>query len=565
MPDHKICHHKIFIYCDDFFKHLNFLKYLFCSGFRNKFLSTFCMSMALTAQEKMLISIIEFNQRRIEEFLLSRSQSYQMKNVPLQSSNIPVQSSASENKELDTCVGGAGDLSYVVNPDGLIPKILGPAYNKPSVVSKEQLAQNQDKNEANEQLSCQDGIEEGLTVIVDHCVPLPDEINLSDSSSSQPSKEKKMIQELNGVPISESEIMKTASHIPGLGQDSVSSEKVIYSKDSDNLEFQALTNRARNKRNVWIITKNGTRRKKAMSSETDSPVNRNECQPPLKRRRFSSSSSVFDSEIQAASKLSSPSATKSAFELNFNKIETCNEDRSESSTSTNKSTIRGSIKAPLISEKDPVVPAKKKTKILSSPLKRMRQSSPKPKLRSTTVDSSSSNNSLEPYIACWAHCPAISTGVPSAHCVPKRMFIDHLREYHTPPTPINLRNQQIVCICHACETVVPYSYQSKRDHLYQRCTKWHQQFFLFIENAQDSFAIPRFNAPVVKSPGLAGMFKSIAHHPDLDTLTWKNVKNEHFCYHFCGFCNKFVEDSMRAVSDHKATALHRVNVRKSTN
>ena len=517
--------------------------------------------MALTAEEKMLISIIEFNQRRIEEFLLSRSQSFQMKNVPLQSSD-------TEKKDLHTCIGDADDLSYEENPSGLIPKILGPAYNKPTVVSNEQLAENQDKNEANEQLSCQDGIEEGLNVIVDHCVPLPDEINLS-KSSSQPSKEKEMVQELNGVPISESEIVKTASHIPGLGQDSISSEKVIlYPKDSDNLEIQALTNRARSKRNVWIITKNGTRRKKAMSSETDSPANRNECQPPLKRRRFSSSSSVFDSETQAASNLSSPSATKSAFDLNLNKIETCNEDRSESSTSANNSAIRGSLKAPLISEKDPTVPvvsAKKKTKILSSPLKRMRQSSPKPKLRSTTIDSPTSNNSLEPYIACWAHCPAISTGVPSAHCVPKRMFIDHLREYHTPPTPINLRNQQIVCICHACETVVPYSYQSKRDHLNQRCTKWHQQFFLFIENAQDSFAIPRFNAPVVKSPGLAGMFKSIAHHPDLDTLTWKNVKNEHFCYHFCGFCNQFVEDSMRAVSDHKATALHRVNVRKSTN
>lgn len=531
------------------------MKYLFCSGFRNKLLTSNYLNMALTAEEKMLISIIESNQRRIEELLLSRSQSYQMKNLPLQRS-------ATESKVPNTCKIDSAVQNFV-DLDGLIPKILGPAYNEPSVAPNEQTSQNYHKNDDNDQPSCQDELENGLNVIVDHCIPLPE-------SSPQCLKEKEVIPKVDGVPISDNVILNTALNIPGLGQDNASSEQPIVSKDLINLKCLSMSNRAKNKSNVWIIKKDGTRRKKAMSSETDSQTNRlsNGSLPPPKRRRFSSSSFVFDSDSinhsQGTTKLSSsPSlATNTSCELKI-QLKTFNENKSELLTSANDRKLEGSLKPPLLS--DIVVSTKKKTKILSSPLKRMQQSSPKLKLKSTPTESSSSSNSLEPYIACWAHCPAILTGVPSAHCVPKRMFINHLREYHTPPTPINLRNQQIVCICHACETVVPYSYQSKRDHLNQRCTKWHQQFFLFIENAQDSFAIPRFNAPVVKSPGLAGMFKSIAHHPDLDTLTWKNVKNEHFCYHFCGFCNQFVEDSMRAVSDHKATAIHRVNVRKSTN
>ena len=537
--------------------------------------------MALTAEEEMLISIIEFNQRKIEELLISRSQAYEVQNKLLLLNPAAV-SHASKSKSNNS----VSDSECVEKPvsltEKIVPKILTSFFNDPT--SNENVDVTAEK-EGDCQPSGQDGMKSGSNVIVDHSIPLPDLIETSESSAQSLGKERNQEDKKLGtasVEFSEAEIEPStiSIDIPGLGLDSSSPKPAdpdrILMKNSNQLALSTAEPEKR-KGYVWIINKNGKRRKKARSS---SPFNelRNKNQPPSKRKRCNSSSTVPDSssvgDVKPNVSFDFKSVAMDCHEMK-RKIEIVIDNEPESSTNatdnfSDNSTDKSSLAPP---KKDIELPpifnsaitSKRKTKILNSPMKRKRQSSPKPQRKPALKLNPSSSNVLEPYVACWAHCPAMSARVPSAHCVPKHQFMEHLREYHTPPRSINLRNQQIVCICHACETVVPYSFKSKTDHLNQRCTKWHQQFFLFVENAQDNFAIPRFNAPVVKSPGLAGMFKSIAHHPHLDTLTWKNVKNEHFCYHFCRFCNVFVEDTMRAVSDHKSTALHRVNVRKSTN
>jgi hypothetical protein len=521
--------------------------------------------MALTAEEEMLISIIEFNQKRIEELLISRSQSYQVQTNFVKPSptvapkmSIPATNGPASNK----CV-----VSTTSASEKIVPQILTTFFKD----SADGNAGDVDTTAVIAHAGCHDQSENSSNIIVDHTVPLPDPIE-SCESSMQVQHTEASIETTKSVVVKgnrEDESELSTVSIPGLGQDNCSTESAFHKKtENDDLNcHDVYMNTAEKKSNVWIINKNGKRRKKARSSSPSNEL-KNKAEPSCKRKRCNSSSSLIDStrfdNAPSSKSIEGENELKQITEIVIdNKLESVSINDAINECSKEFSTLPMQREDSQCS-KTAILP-KKKTIILSSPMKRRQIQNPKTSRRTSSKFNTSSSNCLEPYVACWAHCPAISARVPSAHCVPKHQFLDHLREYHTPPRSINLRNQQIVCICHACETVVPYTFKSKTDHLNQRCTKWHQQFFLFIENAQDNFAIPRFNAPVVKSPGLAGMFKSIAHHPHLDTLTWKNVKNEHFCYHFCRFCNVFVEDTMRAVSDHKSTALHRVNVRKSTN
>ena len=536
--------------------------------------------MALTAEEEILISIIEFNQRKIEELLISRSQAYQLQNNLLMLS--PAAASKTSNSQSSDSISDECVKTCASDSKKTVPKILT-SFTKDSTKLNNQ---NENTLPTVKESTDHEGMEIVSNVIVDHSIPLPMPSHEPSTQLLPPSKgycsplfelpETKPEKEKLDAIIKLSEGENEPSNIPGIGQDASCCQSVAISKVSginQSKQLYACNDDAKKSGNVWIINKNnGKRRKKARSSSPGCDL-RNKCQPPSKRKRCHSSSSVMDStsleSVRPTPSFDSNSITNDHPESRH-KIEVVIEDESESSATDNSEKPVKETSLVPVKKEDNLSPKisntaaspKKKTKILQSSMKRKRQSSAKVNPKIVLKPSPSLSNSLEPYVACWAHCPAISTS--SAHCVPKHKFMDHLMEYHTPPRSITLRNQQIVCICHACETVVPYNFKSKTDHLNKRCTKWHQQFFLFIENAQDNYAIPQFNAPVVKSPGLAGMFKSISHHPHLDTLTWKNVKNEHFCYHFCSFCYVFVDDTMRSVTDHKSTAIHRVNVRKCT-
>lgn len=491
--------------------------------------------MALTTEEVTLLKIIEYNQKKIEELLLSRSKAYQ--------NNAIVQVINSDKSKSIVQGSGYPNRSRSV-PDKAVPQILT-SFFKDS-------AEDSEVQEHRKESYCNSGTK--TNVIVDHSVPgLPVSCNeaINQSTAVTDKQSSGSIKCNESMMATNTEMKQVSVPIPGLGDcppiPRNPSEPVVTLAD---IAVDPLP-----KRNVWVISKNGKRRKKARSSSPSDTIKR--AMPPSKRKRCNSLTSA-----------SSSSTTDPVGASNLIKCFT-------------KKSVELTPKIPVVVEKDEpefsgkitsgnncTYPVKKRTVILSSPLMKKnheRQSSPNNHRKPIKFDVGEklAKGEPEPYVACWAHCPAISTRIQSDHCVPRHLFMDHLRQYHTPPTYINLVNQQIVCMCRACETVVPHSFQLKSDHLDQRCTQWQQQFFLFIEPTQDDYGIPDINVPVVKSPGLAGMFKSIAHHRHLDTLTWKNVKGEHFCYHYCMFCNGFVEDSLRAVSDHIATALHRVNVRKA--
>ena len=84
--------------------------------------------MALTAEEEMLISIIEFNQRKIEELLISRSQAYEVQNKLLLLNPAAV-SHASKSKSNNS----VSDSECVDKPvsltEKIVPKILTSFFN----------------------------------------------------------------------------------------------------------------------------------------------------------------------------------------------------------------------------------------------------------------------------------------------------------------------------------------------------------------------------------------------------------------------------------------------------
>ena len=301
------------------------------------------------------------------------------------------------------------------------------------------------------------------------------------------------------------------------------------------------------RKKVSVIRPRDPRRKFPSSSSLDDVATKPS--QPVKRKRCTSSSSIFDSNPNRVCTFTSDNVG-SKKEQPVNMCEPKLPNLTESPTM--EQSLQTSLGSP--SEGNP---RKRKTKILRSPLRNGRFR-PRPGPGSLKQRPSSSGPArIEPHVSCWANCPI------REHIFPRNRFIEHLTAHHGADRHINMMDKQIVCTCYACQSVVDYNYPAKFGHL-DRCTGgWQQQFYLFVENVRDQFAIEHFNAPTTinHSTGGGGTQSSSAHHPHLDTLTWRNVKMETFFYHFCSSCRVFIEDDQGSVANHTSSTLHRINFR----
>lgn len=490
----------------------------------------------MTMDDETLISIFVSNQRRIEELFISSGQ------IP---SSKPTHVQALFQPESTQC--------DVVKKQGL-HHFFDKTENKCSVIINDF-----------ETIKKFSEISQKNPVIVDHTINLAEdgskgnEFSQSvDSLYSKNSDEFANCSEIPGIGCNSDDHIKSSDYKGEILNDDIDTPRNVL----DGNEPKDIIETIENDANINLFKMNlkyKKHRKKAQSSSMLDDIH-DQLQPSPKRKRYNSSSSIFCISERCSESVSAKSLlTSNTISVDSNIGNKKSDIVEENSMSTEHIISLHKVK-------------QKKTKILNSPFKKKQScgvySGQNPKKCFLPMSSKSCNtlnsNSLEPYVACWAHCPAMSSRNPQAHCVPKSQFMEHLKVCHGMAKPINLLNQQIVSICSNCETVVKYDHGSKTEHIVERCSnKWHQQFYLFMENTQDTFAVKWFNAPVVKSPGLAHIVKSVAFHPHLDTLTWKNVKNEYFCYHFCCFCNTFVEDERNLVSSHTSAILHRINFRKS--
>ena len=488
--------------------------------------------------EDTLISIIVFNQKKIEELLISRCQ------IP----NAKVRNTIAGEAELDHTQPIRDNLKSIhvdLQVQDIVTEKISTTLDYPASITKSESSLIVKNVKNFENIS-----EKGQVnrVIVDHAIPLIERISkpydYTDIVSDTLLVSKHIQDEIPGIGCINNESM-LIKHAAGVLND-------VHKIKFNNFKMKEVNKKDNN---TWIINKRGKCRKKAQSSSTIDDIN-SQPEPSPKRKRCNSSSFLCSN---------SKTFTNAAETRHFFKAETSSVIENKRKETTNlvieiKSDSTDSAK-------------QKKTKILSPYFKNKQSNGESSGLNVNKCSSFGvyakayntwSSTCLEPYISCWAHCPAITTRQSQANRVPKSQFMEHLKQYHGMAKSINLFNQQIVCICSNCETVVQYDYGSKKEHNEKRCINiWRQHFYLFMENTQDDFAVKWFNAPVVMSPGFAHIVRSVAYHPHLDTLTWKNLKHEYFCYHYCSFCNTFVEDEKIFVSSHTSSTIHRINFRKS--
>ena len=446
------------------------------------------LSMVSSADENALLSIIEFNHRRIEELLIKKKIHAENRSdiVP---SNTTGHELMSEDKFSSKTVvlhlipkENEPVLNPLISGNGIVPECIaiksnGEAHKMSNIIADHSIKTMQ-KDCTADQLSTNPSIKSGNLHGENHT-------SFNDADSSQ--------------------IMSNGNIIPGLGAStdpSIDSISVVSDHGPISSSAQVPSN------NIWSVNKEGKRRKKAISSSTSDEFTSRSRNPSKRRRCISSSFLALP-------------------EHNFDKSENCLPKSTDKSSSAESPGKYGKMGYLLNFPKEPLL------------------------------------NVPSTYVSCWVHCPLVLSR--QAPCFPKSQFVKHLCEHHGfSAGTVNYKDRQVVCICHACETVVPYNYKHKVEHLTNRCNSgWQQQFYLFMEENQDIFGIANFNAPVVISPGIQNMFKSSSRHPHLDTLTWKDVNNVQFCYHFCSFCNAFIEDASKSVTVHASSLSHRINVRRA--
>ena len=154
-------------------------------------------------------------------------------------------------------------------------------------------------------------------------------------------------------------------------------------------------------------------------------------------------------------------------------------------------------------------------------------------------------------ISCWENCTSGDTVFTMAE------FLNHLNVNHGQQSMNDLPDhQQTVCTCCACESVVMYNEEHKKQHSCESSQP--AQFFLFLENNRDKFGISNFNAPMLKSQGVSASMQFMIEYrdPELDTILWQTTNGNFFFYHYCSYCNFFLADTKSEVASHLKSDLH---------
>ena len=164
-----------------------------------------------------------------------------------------------------------------------------------------------------------------------------------------------------------------------------------------------------------------------------------------------------------------------------------------------------------------------------------------------------------PLISCWSYCPLFKERTADEMLnYSSYDFVSHLNEHHRENQPLDMADQQLVCCCSNCVSVVTYTPESKASHFHNKCNVSDKvnHYYIFIEdNKPDMFQVGNLNAPTTTAPSPGTQLSPVVQHSVLDTLVWKNNKGGVYFYHYCCNCHIFIADTDQAVEQH--TLHHR--------